>query len=103
MALEPINYKALDPGVQGLVRLLRSNGFETTDSGDGVSKCEHGRVLDILHVFMVVAPEKLISQAHYLHEKLDIFEKCASCELIVEASYRPEDGMGILMLMEKQK
>lgn len=32
------NYDELDPGIRHVVRLLRSYGFETTDSGDGVSK-----------------------------------------------------------------
>lgn len=29
----------LDPGIRDLVRLLHSLGFETSDSGDGKSKC----------------------------------------------------------------
>jgi len=38
--MEDINYDELDPGIRKLVRLLRDNGFDTTDSGDGAFKFE---------------------------------------------------------------
>ena len=38
--MEEIDYTELDPGIRKLVRLLRDNGFETTDSGDGAFKFE---------------------------------------------------------------
>lgn len=53
--MSDINYAALDPGVRGLVRLLNRHGFETTDSGDGVSKAEAieaGHALPYPHVFI---------------------------------------------------
>jgi hypothetical protein len=34
----PLDYETLDPGIRETVRLLRKWGFQTTDSGDGVSK-----------------------------------------------------------------
>ena len=36
--LTPEETEALDPGIRRLVTLLRAHGFETTDSGDGVTK-----------------------------------------------------------------
>jgi hypothetical protein len=35
---ESLDYETLDPGIRDVVRRLRDRGFETTDSGDGVSK-----------------------------------------------------------------
>lgn len=46
------DFEGYDQGVKKLVRLLRSKGFNTTDSGDGVSKPKEERVLDFPHVFM---------------------------------------------------
>ncbi len=42
----------LDPGVVRLVTGLRSEGFQTTDSGDGVSKPADARAMDVPHVFI---------------------------------------------------
>ena len=63
MSLVPWDY--LDPGIRETVRLLRDAGFETTDSGDGVSKPEVGRCLSFGHVFIEVSPDKLISEANH--------------------------------------
>ena len=45
---------ALDPGIRDVVRYLRGKGYETTDSGDGVSKpaswFETGEALPFPHV-----------------------------------------------------
>lgn len=40
--LSGLNYDTIDPGVRGLVRLLREHGFDTNDSGDGHSKIAQG-------------------------------------------------------------
>ena len=40
----------LDPGIRDLVVYLRSCGFETTDSGDGVSKPDDERVFQVPHI-----------------------------------------------------
>lgn len=44
----------VDPGVRKLVALLRAHGFNTTDSGDGVSKDleEHECALPFANVFI---------------------------------------------------
>lgn len=61
----------LDPGVRRLVVWLRSHGFETTDSGDGKTKFEHGFtdddcIVTYPHVAMKVQPDKLVSEADRL-------------------------------------
>ena len=48
--MSEVPYHALDPGIVGVVRRLNEFGYETTDSGDGVSKPDVGRVFDFPHV-----------------------------------------------------
>lgn len=48
---DPLN---LDEGIRDVVMLLRKHGFDTCDSGDGFSKDEDDRALDVEHVFCVV-------------------------------------------------
>ena len=38
MTMGDLNYAELDPGIRRVVAMLRHFGFETTDSGDGVTK-----------------------------------------------------------------
>jgi hypothetical protein len=38
MTTDTVPWDNLDPGIRRLVRLLVDHGFETTDSGDNVSK-----------------------------------------------------------------
>jgi len=57
----------LDPGVTALVQLLYSAGYNTTDSGDGVSKFKNRErhthyELDVPHVFVLI-PRKDANQA----------------------------------------
>lgn len=90
-----IPWRFLDPGVRDLVRQLVDLGFTPTDSGDGVSKVDAGRVFDFLHVFMRTEPEDLIDEAKRLQVLLPVLDVPG---LVVEASYRPSDGVGILFL-----
>jgi len=90
-----IPYKHLDPGVRELVRELARLGFLPTDSGDGVSKPEVGRVFDFLHVAMVVDPARMVAEADRLAGLVPILEPSG---LVVEATYGPGDGTGILFL-----
>lgn len=64
--LKAINYKALDPGIRDLVADLNLNGYYTTDSGDGVSKPEVGRVLHERHVFIACDLETMVSETERL-------------------------------------
>ncbi|HVT63029.1 MAG TPA: hypothetical protein VHD33_06065 [Legionellaceae bacterium] len=101
--LEPINYDELDPGVRQLVKNLRSFYFETTDSGDGVTKYPEDRVLgDQAHIFIQVkdAYYNLTSDAHRLNGfmQAETYFCPEYAGWKIEASYDPENGIGILML-----
>lgn len=91
----PIPYRHLDPGVRELVRALAGHGFTPTDSGDGVSKPDVGRVFDFLYVAMVTHPAELADEADRLHGLLPTFGPAG---LVVEGSYNPGDGQAILLL-----
>lgn len=69
-ALAPIDYGELDPGVRRLVRLLRSNGFNTSDSGDGSKAGMMECAVDEPMVAIEVDPAELVSEAHRLHALL---------------------------------
>jgi hypothetical protein len=66
---DDLNYDALDPGIRETVRLCRQKGFHTTDSGDGVSKPEAGRVFPFPHV-VATLPCCDIVEAHRLQALL---------------------------------
>lgn len=57
----------IDPSVRGLVVTLRDHGFNTIDSGDGVTPkdCETNPVP---HVIMQVDPSQLVAEADRLVE-----------------------------------
>lgn len=80
-----MDYGQLDPGIRELVRDLRSRGFETTDSGDGVSKPASERVFEVPHVACAVDPSSLLAEADRLIAALPEGWR-------VEATYFPERG-----------
>ncbi len=89
----------ISPGVRKLVRWLNINGFTTTDSGDGTNY-ENGMdcALEFPHVFMVVAPNKMVEEAHRL-QGLFGFLGGEFPDLAIQVSYSPQDREAILMLM----
>lgn len=66
--MRDINYDELNPRIRKTVEWLRNAGFETTDSGDGVTNAENGMegTLPIPHVHIRVAPEKVVEEARRL-------------------------------------
>lgn len=67
--MKPVNYNALDPGIRRTVRWLRDAGFDTIDSGDGVTKAEliaEGYALDVPHVYVRANPDNLAADARSL-------------------------------------
>ncbi len=50
-----MNYYELDPGIREDVRRVREAGFETTDSGDGVSKAD-ADALPYAHIACLYKP-----------------------------------------------
>lgn len=87
--------RALDPGIRRLVVALREAGFETTDSGDGVSKPDVGRVLDVPHVFIVIKPDAMVTESHRLVATLRSFGVRVKPG-VVQATYDPLDGVATL-------
>lgn len=110
----PIDYDEIDPGVRRLVRLLRDNGFETCDSGDGVSKyadapeddeIEDGPVLvadwagcaePVANVYMQIDPARMVSEAHRLEA---ILERHGRAGLLAEEVDNAEAGQPIPRVM----
>jgi hypothetical protein len=83
-----VNYEELDPGIREIVRALNDVGFETTDSGDGVSKpadwYASGEAIPFPHVVAQTTPETMVADAHRM-----VFVLGAGW--VVEASYSTLD------------
>ncbi len=106
-----MNYDELDAGIRETVRLLRDNGFQTTDSGDGTgpgstlrpwNKQPHG------HIAMVCPPSELVSTVDAVAETL-AQEAGLVCvpqppgaplegEVVVEGSYAASDPVGLVLV-----
>lgn len=101
-----VNYNELDPGVRETVRRLNDWGFETTDSGDGITKIEAGQstdeVLDRPHVFIRCKPQELCLMADRLMRELTragfCVEPCHTSSIWIECTYDPADGVAMIML-----
>jgi hypothetical protein len=61
---------ALDPGIRDVVVVVNEHGFETTDSGDGVSKpadwYESGEAIPFKHVVVATMPATMVADAERL-------------------------------------
>jgi hypothetical protein len=85
----------LDPGIRAVVTLVRAHGFETTDSGDGMSKAaDYDCRLDFPHVFCVVSPERLIAEVQRL--------KSLMPDWTVEGSHKAGEPNAILALYREK-
>lgn len=98
--MKPINYEELTPGIRNVVRWLRDNGFETTDSGDGITNVALGMegALDCPHVFMVAAdPITAITECKRLHALL--LDRGLAAEAgTVQLMYDPSDEVSVIAL-----
>jgi hypothetical protein len=93
---DDFDYEQLDPDIRETVRLLREHDFETTDSGDGVTKkdwIEAGEALDFPHVAAATTPDCMIVDAETMARVL-------GKGWVVEASYSTADGRAILFARE---
>lgn len=110
---DDLDYNELDNGIRRLVKLLRSWCFETTDSGDGVSKKLNGTwdddcCMGTPHVIIQVDnPADLASEADRLLRKLreigvDIrqFGVDDGIHGGIEVTYDPVDRTCIIMLWQ---
>lgn len=92
----------LDPGVRSFVKWLRDHGFETTDSGDGVSKPAEAMVLEFPHVVIRVHDMwKLGGEANRLAFLLGKNGTVVQNGEI-QASYDPADGSSAIMVLDEQ-
>jgi hypothetical protein len=94
MSLSQDVIDALDPGIRDLVVRLNKLGFDTCDSGDGVTKPAAGwsedEALRYPHVFSEVDPEDMV------YESLRLFNILGP-EWNVECSYSPSSGIALLL------
>lgn len=96
----------LCPGIRRTVEWLQSQGFHTTDSGDGCSNAEMECALPHANVFMSCEPAKLIEEADRLQSLL----AARGIEVAplgpdeedqpphIEASYDPSDKTAVICL-----
>lgn len=106
-ASEPIDLAELDPGIREFVRFLRMHGFDTSDSGDGVSKHPEARGFDSTHVAITVEPARLCLEADRLMALLQQqglepmpLGPDEDDSLTIEATYNPaEFGYALILVM----
>lgn len=100
--MDEINYEELDPGIRAVVKMLRDAGWQTTDSGDGVSKPadwyqpdEQGitQAMNFPHVVCRTDPVRLVEDAKDLLGWLPTWR--------IEATYCPNDGTALLIAMDQ--
>jgi hypothetical protein len=87
----------LDPGIRETVVYLRGNGFDTCDSGDGVTKDKEDRAFDVPHVVCRLP----------VHEMVFIFEAnrlliTLGVNWTVEASYSANDETAVLIATRRE-
>lgn len=99
MSDEPLN-----PGIADLVRYLQAQGFDTTDSGDGVTNIGMEGMLPFRHVVVPCGAGMLIRRAADLAQAarrygLDVKPQ-GEGGWYVQAMYDPVNDSGVLMLAE---
>jgi len=69
---DDLDYSTLTLGIRRTVALVRSWGFETTDSGDGVTNIQAGMegAMTVPNVYITVLPSCLIAEADRLLREL---------------------------------
>ena len=105
-------FEELDPGIRHTVRWLQSEGFNTTDSGDGETKLQgddpYPCALPFPHVVVSVSPANLYEEADRLWELLiqigiDVHATFMDNEQLVprvnvEATYFPGSKTAMILL-----
>lgn len=95
--LPEIDLDTLDPGIRVVVYLLRDKGFDTTESGDGVTKAEDARTFTVPHVVVTCSKEDLIKTADQLSAFLVRHHKSVGPNWRIEASYCPTDASVVIL------
>ena len=108
--MDEIDLQSLSPGIRRTVAFLRSEGFETTDSGDGHSNMGMECAMPFPNVAIRCPnPENLVSEARRLQEVLAkngvMVEPLGPDDPEVtqpphiEATYDPSNDIGFILLM----
>lgn len=99
--MDLFDYNVIMPSMRRTVRWVRSLGFETTDSGDGITNVEAGMecALDFPHVVCKVDdPNTGVERAKFLHKCCKDLGLPVPTKVSVEFSYNPED-VGVILLI----
>ena len=98
--LGDFDYSQLDPGIVGIVRVLRYLGFNTVDSGDGETKLVAGydpaEIIPYPHVAIATSEDKLIPDARRLTRVL-------GKEWTIQATFDPRDDSSLILIMKLPK
>lgn len=94
----PLDPAELDPGIRNLVLLMRKHGFDTCDSGDGVSKPDMGCALDFPHVIAVIRLDDARSESQRVVSLMEAYGVVFGPdeEASVEVSYSPINDVCLL-------
>jgi hypothetical protein len=103
-----LGLSTINPGIREVVRRLRDAGFDTTDSGDGVTNVAAGMegALKVPHVHMFIRLTLDTKDAHFFNEACRLRDVVESwgVELgglnpaSVQAMYDPCDGIATVTL-----
>jgi hypothetical protein len=93
------DYEQLDPGIRKVVRWMRENGFETTDSGDGETKTDMDCAFDMPNVAVHCTRADLFIEADRLADMIRTHLPRVYQEVHIEASYDPMDRSCVLLLL----
>lgn len=99
--MDDIDYDALNPGIRETVRWLRSLGFNTCDSGDGVTH-EYECDGDAPYVAVRCEKENAVCECDRLYTALMEKLGLSMCPewLYCELYYQPGDGIPVIIVGE---
>jgi len=101
--MNDLDLDTLNPGIRRLVRLLRKAGFETTDSGDGVSNAHMECAMDQPNVHIICDPSNMARVSDELYQMLSKYSLDTCCDPddgpFIQASYNPADGDAMISLI----
>ncbi len=103
---DDLDYSTLTPGIRRTVALLRSLGFRTTDSGDGVTNVQAGMegAMTRPNVYIRVRPERLIAECLRLRyalrsRRVPVDVQGPDDAPCIQGMYDPcDDSAGILLM-----
>jgi hypothetical protein len=99
--VRPLDPETLTPGIRRLVMALRARGWDTTDSGDGVTNVAAGMegAMDVPHVVIDIGGDLIPIEASACALLDDAKELLTSLDGVhIEASYSPLDGAKIILI-----